>query len=213
MSTQKIINVIIVEDNEEVRDYLETALSEDVKINLVATYVNGNDAVSFMSNHDVDVVVMDIGLPDQSGITCVKELKDQGLQTEFLMHTVFDSSHQVFEALKNGATGYMLKNTPQAKLIDAIVEVANGGAPMSPSIARKVAEYFDERKANIEIASKLTTREYEILGLLSKGKLYKEIAQDLGITVGTVKQHNHKIYQKLHVQNKTEAINKYLGRS
>ena len=160
MSTQKIINVIIVEDNEEVRDYLETALSEDVKINLVATYVNGNDAVSFMSNHDVDVVVMDIGLPDQSGITCVKELKDQGLQTEFLMHTIFDSSHQVFEALKNGATGYMLKNTPQAKLIDAIVEVANGGAPMSPSIARKVAEYFDERKANIEIASKLTTREY-----------------------------------------------------
>ena len=213
MSTQKIINVIIVEDNEEVRDYLETALSEDVKINLVATYVNGNDAVSFISNHEVDVVVMDIGLPDQSGITCVKELKDQDLQTEFLMHTVFDSSHQVFEALKNGATGYMLKNTPQAKLIDAIVEVANGGAPMSPTIARKVAEYFDERKANIEIASKLTTREYEILGLLSKGKLYKEIAQDLGITVGTVKQHNHKIYQKLHVQNKTEAINKYLGRS
>ena len=213
MSTQKIINVIIVEDNEEVRDYLETALSEDVKINLVATYVNGNDAVSFMSNHEVDVVVMDIGLPDQSGITCVKELKDQGLQTEFLMHTIFDSSHQVFEALKNGATGYMLKNTPQAKLIDAIVEVANGGAPMSPTIARKVAEYFDERKANIEIASKLTTREYEILGLLSKGKLYKEIAQELGITVGTVKQHNHKIYQKLHVQNKTEAINKYLGRS
>ncbi len=213
MSTQKIINVIIVEDNEEVRDYLESAFTEDVKINLVATYVNGNDAVSFVSNHEVDVVVMDIGLPDQSGITCVKKLKDQGLQTEFLMHTVFDSSHQVFEALKNGATGYMLKNTPQAKLIDAIVEVANGGAPMSPTIARKVAEYFDERKANIEIASKLTTREYEILGLLSKGKLYKEIAQELGITVGTVKQHNHKIYQKLHVQNKTEAINKYLGRS
>ena len=213
MSTQKIINVIIVEDNEEVRDYLESALSEDPKINLVATYVNGNDAVSFMSNHVVDVVVMDIGLPDRSGITCVKELKDQGFKTEFLMHTIFDSSHQVFEALKNGATGYMLKNTPQAKLIDAIVEVAHGGAPMSPTIARKVAEYFDERKANIEIASKLTTREYEILGLLSKGKLYKEIAQELGITVGTVKQHNHKIYQKLHVQNKTEAINKYLGRS
>ena len=213
MSTKKIINVIIVEDNEEVRDYLESALSEDPKINLVATYVNGNDAVSFMTNHTVDVVVMDIGLPDRSGITCVKELKDRGMEVEFLMHTVFDSSHQVFEALKNGATGYMLKNTPRAKLIDAIVEVADGGAPMSPTIARKVAEYFDERKANIEIASKLTTREYEILGLLSKGKLYKEIAQELGIKVGTVKQHNHKIYQKLHVQNKTEAINKYLGRS
>ncbi len=213
MSTQKIINVVIVEDNEEVREYLEAALIEEPQINLLASYVNGNDAVSFMSNHQVDVVVMDIGLPDRSGITCVKELKDKGLEVEFLMHTVFDSSHQVFEALKNGATGYMLKNTPRAKLIDAIVEVANGGAPMSPTIARKVAEYFDERKANLEIASKLTNREYQILGLLSKGKLYKEIAQELGITIGTVKQHNHKIYQKLHVQNKTEAINKFLGRS
>jgi len=213
MSTQKIINVAIVEDNEEVREYLEAALIEEPQINLLASYVNGNDAVSFMSNHQVDVVVMDIGLPDRSGITCVKELKDKGLEVEFLMHTVFDSSHQVFEALKNGATGYMLKNTPRAKLIDAIVEVANGGAPMSPTIARKVAEYFDERKANLEIASKLTNREYQILGLLSKGKLYKEIAQELGITIGTVKQHNHKIYQKLHVQNKTEAINKFLGRS
>jgi len=213
MSTQKIINVAIVEDNEEVREYLEAALIEEPQINLLASYVNGNDAVSFMSNHQVEVVVMDIGLPDRSGITCVKELKDKGLEVEFLMHTVFDSSHQVFEALKNGATGYMLKNTPRAKLIDAIVEVANGGAPMSPTIARKVAEYFDERKANLEIASKLTNREYQILGLLSKGKLYKEIAQELGITIGTVKQHNHKIYQKLHVQNKTEAINKFLGRS
>ena len=213
MSTDKTINVVIVEDNEEVREYLQTILHEDARINLVATYINGNDAVSFMPNHTVDVVVMDIGLPDRNGISCVKELKEKGLEAEFMMHTVFDSSHQVFEALKNGATGYLLKNTPKAKLIEAIVEVSKGGAPMSPTIARKVTEYFDERKVNIEIASKLTTREYEILGLLSKGKLYKQIAQELGLTIGTVKQHNHKIYQKLHVQNKTEAINKFLGRS
>ncbi len=212
MKPNQPINVIVVEDNEEVKEYLEDILNQSIEINLIASYTTCNDAISFIPKHDVDVVLMDIGLPDQSGINCVKEVKAQGHEIEFLMHTIFDSSDQVFEALKNGATGYLLKSTSEEKLIEAIIEVSKGGSPMSPTIARKVTEYFDERKANMEIASILTKREYEILKLLSNGLLYKEIAKELEITIGTVKQHNHKIYQKLHVQNKTEAINKFLGR-
>jgi DNA-binding NarL/FixJ family response regulator len=151
---------------------------------------------------------MDINLPGINGIDCIRQVKGKAPTTQFMMFTVYENDEKVFEALKAGASGYLLKNTGLVQLIEALKELHNGGSPMSSNIARKLVTVFREEKKDITPVEKLSNRENEILQLLSKGLLYKEIADKLSISVNTVRQHIHKIYEKLHVQNRTEAINK-----
>jgi len=158
-------------------------------------------------------VIMDINLPGMSGIECIRQVKKKVPRTQFMMFTVYENDEKVFEALKAGASGYLLKNTGLLQLIEALKELYNGGSPMSANIARKLVNIFQEEHADEEPTTGLSKRENEILQLLSKGLLYKEIADKLGISTGTVRQHIHKIYEKLHVQNRTEAINKAYGKN
>jgi DNA-binding NarL/FixJ family response regulator len=157
---------------------------------------------------------MDINLPGISGIECIKRLKAQCPETQFMIFTIYENDEKIFTALEAGASGYILKKTEPQDIISAIKEIYAGGSPMNGSIARKLVTIF-QRKANAtttDEASVLTKREMEIIELLSKGFLYKEIAHKTGISFGTVRQHCFRIYEKLHVHNKTEAINKVYGR-
>jgi DNA-binding NarL/FixJ family response regulator len=154
---------------------------------------------------------MDINLPGINGIECIREIKKKIPQTQFMMFTVYENDEKVFEALKAGASGYLLKNTGLVQLIEALKELHNGGSPMSANIARKLVNVFRLQEAETEQLEKLSHRENEILQLLANGLLYKEISDQLSISTSTVRQHIHKIYEKLHVQNRTEAINKAFG--
>jgi DNA-binding NarL/FixJ family response regulator len=153
---------------------------------------------------------MDISLPGMSGIECMRQVKAIRPEMQFLMFTVFEDAEQIFQALSAGANGYLLKNASPDKIIEAIRELHQGGAPMSAAIARKVVGSFRPAAA-VPDNSGLSVREREVLEYLAKGLLYKEIGDQLGISTGTVRQHIHHIYRKLHVQNRTEAINKAFG--
>ena len=156
---------------------------------------------------------MDINLPGMNGIECIKMIKDKSPGTQFMMFTVYENDEKVFEALKAGASGYLLKNTGLVQLIESLKELHNGGSPMSANIARKLVTLFRNEQKQAPSLDSLSHRENEILQLLSKGLLYKEIADQLAISVSTVRQHIHHIYEKLHVQNRTEAINKAFGKN
>ena len=155
---------------------------------------------------------MDINLPKMNGIECVERLKQTLPKTQVLMLTTYDESDLIFDSLRKGASGYLLKNMPPAELIQAIEQVHAGGAPMSMQIARKVVNHFQKIKKPQSDMEQLTKREHEILALLAKGYLYKEIADQLGITLSTVRAHLHAVYEKLHVQSRTEAVVKFLER-
>lgn len=155
---------------------------------------------------------MDINLPGMTGIECVRHLKSTSLLTQFMMLTVYENNEQVFEALKAGANGYLLKSASPAEIIASIKELNQGGSPMSTTIARKLVTLFQEEHIHRDEAAVLTPREKEVLQSLAKGMLYKEIGDQLGISFNTVRQHISKIYEKLHVQNRTEALNKVFGR-
>ena len=154
-----------------------------------------------------DVVIMDINLPGMNGIECIKKVKLSCPNTQFIMFTIYENDEKVFEALVAGASGYMLKKTPLSKIIESLIELHEGGAPMSMQIARKVIDKM-RRNESPSLNEDLTTRENEVLQCLAKGWLYKEIGTKLNISMGTVRQHIHNIYEKLHVQNRTEALNK-----
>ena len=206
------ITLAIVEDLDEVRDGLKNfiSLSQDFKV--LDIFKTAEDAVIGLPKLKPDIVIMDISLPGMNGIECIRQVKDKSPDTQFMMFTVYENDEKVFEALKAGASGYLLKNTGLVQLIESLKELHNGGSPMSANIARKLVTLFrnEQREtANLEI---LSNRENEILHLLSKGLLYKEIADQLSISVSTVRQHIHHIYEKLHVQNRTEAINKAFGK-
>jgi DNA-binding NarL/FixJ family response regulator len=151
-------------------------------------------------------------LPGMNGIECIRQVKGKSPNTQFMMFTVYENDEKVFEALKAGASGYLLKNTGLVQMIEALKELHSGGSPMSANIARKLVTMFRDQEKNNQPLEVLSKRENEILLLLSKGLLYKEIAEQLLISNNTVKQHIHKIYEKLHVQNRTEAINKAYGK-
>lgn len=211
----KIIKVSIVEDHEDMRDFLKEIFDETEDIICQQSYKNAEEAIIFLPKSDVDIVLVDIGLPGESGIECVARVKELRPDILFMMYTVFDRDNNIFESLKAGANGYLLKSAKAEEIIQAVREMALGGSPMSPGIARKVTNFFFNRNGAKEAFKKLellSKREVEVLDNLSKGLLYKEIADKMGIVEGTVKQHIHKIYKKLHVQNRTEAINRYLGR-
>lgn len=209
------ITVCIVDDNTELRQALEEIISMVEGFKCTAAMSNATEALSMLPLLKPDVVLMDINLGEGgSGIDCVRELKPLMPQTNFMMCTVYEEDEKIFEALSAGASGYILKKTEPAKLLDAIRELHEGGAPMSSQIARKVVFAFREKPAAIspQPIAQLSFREKQILEELARGLMYKEIAQVLFISPETVRKHVYHIYEKLHVTNRVEAVNKYFGR-
>lgn len=207
------ISLAIVEDLTEVREGLHQFLLLNTEFKVLDTFKTAEEALYDIPKLKPDIVIMDINLPGMNGIECIRQVKDKSPGTQFMMFTVYENDEKVFEALKAGASGYLLKNTGLVQLMEALKELHNGGSPMSANIARKLVTVFREKETGGQSLEILSRRENEILQLLAKGLLYKEIAEQLFISNNTVKQHIHKIYEKLHVQNRTEAINKAFGKS
>jgi DNA-binding NarL/FixJ family response regulator len=205
------VKVSIVEDNHGTRESIVELLGRAPGLSCVGAHANGEDALRHIPEENPDVVLMDINLPGMSGIQCVAQLKERLPQAQVLMLTTYEDGDRIFESLRVGASGYLLKNIPPAELVQAVEQVHCGGAPMSMQIARKVVTHFQQIKQPGSEVDKLTKREYEILALLAKGYLYKEIADNLGITLSTVRAHLHTVYEKLHVQSRTQAVVKFLG--
>lgn len=203
------MKIAILEDLKDVAQSLKEIFSEEEDIQCRQIYYNAEDAMNFLPGNPVDVLIVDIGLPRKSGIDAIEYLTEHCPGLQFCMFTVYEDDEKIFKSLQAGAKGYILKGSSPQKILDAVRELFQGGSPMSPSIARRILDVF--QKMNIDpVPAKLpiTNRERELLEHLSKGLLYKEIADLMGITTGTVKQHIHKIYEKLQVSNRTEAINK-----
>ncbi len=207
-----ITRVSIVEDDRETRESLIELLKDARGLTCLSSYSTGEEALRSIPVEQPDVALVDINLPGMSGIDCVSKLKAQLPALQVLMITTYEEGNLIFQSLRAGASGYLLKKTPGNKLIDAIEEVRAGGAPMSMQIARKVVEHFHRIKQPSSEMDKLTKREQEILALLAKGKRYKEIVDELNLSLSTVRTHLAHIYEKLHVQSRTEATVKYLGR-
>jgi len=204
------IKVTVVEDNRGTRESLVELLGRASVVRCVGAHPNGEEALDRIPAEEPDVVLMDINLPRMNGIECVARLKERLPKTQFLMLTTYEESDLIFDSLRRGASGYLLKNTTPAELVQAIEQVHAGGAPMSMQIARKVVNHFQQIKAPQSDMEKLTKREQEILASLAKGYLYKEIADLLGISLSTVRAHLHTVYEKLHVQSRTQAVIKFL---
>jgi len=209
------VRVSIVEDDRITRESVADLVRRAAGLELVAAYADAESALEGVPRDPPDVVVMDLNLaPPGSGRLdgpdCVAALAASRPALQVLMLTVYDDD-RVFEALRAGASGYILKRTPPAEIVAAIEEVHRGGAPMSLKIARRVVESFRAERGGDDEMTALTPREREILSLLSRGSLYKEIATALGVTQSTVRAHLHSIYRKLHVRTRTEAVLKYLG--
>ncbi|HVV54254.1 MAG TPA: response regulator transcription factor [Mucilaginibacter sp.] len=207
-----MITVAIVEDIKEIREGLQILINFSDGFHCEQVYANAEQALLLIPENKPDVVLMDINLPGLSGIECVKRLKPLCPDTQFIMSTVYDDDENIYESLKAGATGYLLKKTVPSRIIDAITEVYQGGSPMSAQIARRVISSF-QKEDSIEASNLLTLREKEILKNLSEGLRYKEIAYKLNISIETVRSHARRIYEKLHVQSRTEALNKIYGKS
>lgn len=207
------ITVSIVEDDRGTRQHLMTILGGSGSLRTLNAYESGEDALRGIPEAVPDVVLMDIKLPGMSGIQCVAELKGKFPRLQILMLTTYEDSKLIFDSLRAGASGYLLKNVPPQEVVQAVEQVSAGGSPMSMAIARKVVGYFQQMKQVKSELDVLSKREQEILALLAKGYLYKEIADQLGISTGTVRVHLHTVYEKLHVSSRTEAVVKFLGKS
>ncbi|HEV9037202.1 MAG TPA: response regulator transcription factor [Puia sp.] len=220
------ISVCIVDDNKDIRSALEQIILMADGYTLAGSYSDAEEALQKIPGAKPNIVLMDINLGEgDNGIDCVRQLKPQYPDILFMMCTVYEEDEKIFEALKAGANGYILKKTAPGKLLDALRELYEGGAPMSSQIARKVVNAFQVRTpgddptsdagtttASPKTISILSNRENEILELLARGMLYKEIAARLYISQETVRKHVYHIYEKLHVNNRVEAINKFYGR-
>jgi len=207
-----ILSVAIVEDDLRVRETVGEYISQARGFRLAGTFPDGEMALKKLPGLNPDVVLMDIGLPGKSGIECVRVLKAQKPDLTVVMFTVYDEGDFLFESLKAGASGYLLKRTPGAKLLESLREACLGGMPLARHMAAKVGSYFQNLgKSQAELAT-LTRREREVLKLLAEGLLYKQIATHLGISMDTVRQYLRSIYYKLHVNSRTGAVVKFLGR-
>ncbi len=200
------INVAIVEDNKDIREGLVYLIKSSEGFNCTSNFSNSEDALAILPNSDVDVVLMDINLPGKSGIECAAELKSLRKDIQIIMLTIFEDDDNIFKSLQAGASGYILKKTSAAFLLEAIKDIVNGGSPMSSQIARKVVAAFQKSSEGINSLNELSSRESEILSYLSKGYRYKEIADKLFISIETVRTHIRNIYEKLQVHSRTEAI-------
>ena len=205
-----MISIAIIEDDEDVRESLEILVRTTEGFDCAGSFADAETGLEFLTRNPADIVLMDIHLPVMDGIECVRQLKSVHPDMQFIMCTVFKDDDSIFNALKAGATGYLLKNEDPNKIIDAIHELHAGGSPMTPQIARRVLESFKRPSVN-EAIHLLTKRETEMLGFLSKGLRYKEIADKLFISTETVRKHINNIYQKLHVQSRIEAVNMIFG--
>jgi DNA-binding NarL/FixJ family response regulator len=211
------LRVSIVEDDRILRESLAALVGGTADMELVDTYPDAESAITGVPRLPPDVVVMDLNLAPpgsgrKSGIDCVAAIKAALPLLQVIVLTVYDDADKVFEALRAGASGYLLKRSTTEEILEAIREVRSGGAPMSMQIARRVVESFRPEGRPAGELDVLTPREREILGLLAEGGLYKEIAKTLGLSTSTVRVHLHSIYTKLHVQTRTQAVLKYLGR-
>lgn len=207
-----MISVAIVEDNAGIRKNLEWLVSESPGFRCVCACGSAEEALKIIPRKLPDVVLMDIHLPNLSGIECTSRLKLLLPKLLVIMITVYTDTDKIFSALRAGASGYLLKRSSPEKILEAITDVSKGGAPMTSEIARKVVEVFNTpQPAAGEGDSNLTRREQEILELLSKGYANKEIAQNLNISFDTVRWHLKQIYEKIHVRSRTEAVAKFLG--
>jgi DNA-binding NarL/FixJ family response regulator len=206
------ITVSIVEDNEQLRNTLARVLSRSDGFRCLSHYPSAEDALKDLPQVKPEVVLMDINLPGINGVECVRQLKQLLPQTQVIMLTVYEDTENIFSALAAGATGYMLKRTKTPELLDAIQEVHRGGSPMTTHIARKVTQSFLKAGPSPQATENLSQREQEVLDCLSQGFLYKEIAEKLGISYETVHTYIRRIYEKLQVRTRTEAVAKFLKR-
>jgi DNA-binding NarL/FixJ family response regulator len=206
-----MIRVVIIEDIKEIREGLQMLIDGSVGFKCAQTFGTAEEALEKLPGLCPDVALMDINLPGMNGINAVKILKAQCPHTQFIMSTIYEDDESIFDSLKAGASGYLLKKTAPVKILESILEVYNGGSPMSGQIARKVIASF-QHKDSIDNSEILTLREKEILKSLAKGLRYKEIASELNIGLETVRSHARNIYEKLQVQSRTEAINKIMNR-
>lgn len=201
------IRVGIVEDDPNLRAAFEQLVDDAGDLTCVGRYASAEDALAHLAADRPDAVLMDINLPGMTGIECTRRLRTLTPGTQIVMLTSFEDPERVFESLKAGATGYVLKRAPSVQILDAVREVCAGGAPMSGAVARKVVQFFGEQRPATEIET-LTDRERDVLVALSEGQQYKEIADSLGISINTVRKYIRSIYEKLHVNTRLDAVRK-----
>jgi len=209
-----MITVSIVDDESQLRQSIETFINGSPGFRCVSAYGSADAAVKGLAHEhqQPDVVLMDINMTGMNGIECVERLKELRPELQIVMLTVYEDTEQIFKALAAGASGYLLKRQNPDKLLEAIREVSEGGSPMSHSIARKVVASFQRSApAGVDQTALLSPRELTVLDCLSKGLAYKQIADQLGITVPTIRSYLRRIYEKLHVQTRSEAVARYLN--
>jgi DNA-binding NarL/FixJ family response regulator len=207
------VKVVIVEDESWMRENLAAEINRDSRLRCVKTYRTAESALEGIPQDRPDVVIMDINLPGMNGVECVRRLKSLLPEVQCLMLTVYEERKDIFNSLLAGASGYLLKRTSSAELLDAIQQVRFGGSPMSSSIARKVVAYFNKIGEDSSETTALSAREQQVLDLLAKGAAYKSIADQLSVSIDTVRMNVKHIYAKLHVHSRGEAAAKYLQRS
>lgn len=206
------IHVALVEDDNEIRESMEEFLKTTDDLICVGSFERAEDFMKHFRSLNVDVAVMDISLPGISGIQCVSQLKPIKPEVQYLMCTSHGEAQKTFDSLCAGATGYLLKNSSPQQLFEAIRDIYNGGSPMSSQIARLVVNSFPDKGKNQKLFDSFTSREQEIINALSKGYSYKEIAENLLISIETVRTYLRNIYEKLQVHSKVEALNKVFSK-
>ena len=204
------IKVAIVDDDDGIRTSLATLIRRAPALRLVGDYADAEAALKDLPHRPPDVVLMDINLPGMNGVECVRQLKSSLPKVQFLMLTVYEDNDSLFNSLKAGASGYLLKRTASARLLEAIHDVHDGGSPMTPQLARRVVQYFSRPVEGGSPLSRLTPGERDFLDQLAKGYAYKEIADRMSISIDTVRSYVRTVYEKLHVHSRTEAVVKYL---
>jgi len=206
------MNVSIIEDQDQLRATLSRVLNRAEGFRCISTYANAEDALVDLPEKKPDVVLCDINLPGMNGVECVRKLKQVAPKIQVVMLTVYEDTENIFAALAAGASGYLLKRTTSAELLESLREVQRGGSPMTAHIARKVVQSFQKSDEANQQTEDLSPREREVLDCLSQGFLYKEIAEKLGISYETVHTYIRRIYEKLQVRTRTEAVAKFLRR-
>lgn len=207
---KKIITVSIVDDEPDLREHIAGYLAAAGNVRCKSTYPSAEEALLHLPQDKPDVVLMDINLGGMDGIECVRQLTGLMPNAQVLMLTVFEDTDKIFRALQAGASGYLLKRMSPKKLLEAIEEVRDGGSPMSASIARKVVQSFKAAPVRGDEAVDLSQRERDVLNGLAEGLAYKQIADQLGVSIHTVRNYIRRIYEKLHVQTRTEAVAKFM---
>src|SRR6267378_1412086 len=207
---KKIITVSIVDDEADLREHIAGYLAAAGNIRCKSAYATAEEALEHWPEDKPDVILMDINLGGMDGIECVRRLKALMPEAQVLMLTVFEDTEKIFRALSAGASGYLLKRMSPKKLLEAIAEVRAGGSPMSASIARKVVESFQSQPGRTDESAELSQRERSVLNGLAEGLAYKQIADQLGVSIHTVRNYIRRVYEKLHVQTRTEAVAKFM---